>query len=158
MNVRAAFIAGVVAAVVSTVAQMTMWVAFTNAFPAILWRDTRFAAAIVLGSGALSDTSVLLIVTTATFIHFALSIVYALLLGIVIHRRVMHAALLIGTLSGAAIYVVNMYAFTAFFPWFVESRDAITLAAHIVFGATAAFVYRRLDGRLQPARLRDRNP
>ena len=40
----------------------------------------------------------------------------------------MPAALLAGGVLGAALFVVNMYGFTALFPWFVASRDGITLA------------------------------
>jgi len=149
MNVRAALVSGIAAGVVSTVAQVAMWVAFTDAFPAILWRDTRFAAAILIGTRALDRThGVLLIASAATLIHFALSVTYALLLGMAIHGRALPVAIAIGALSGAIIYFVNMYAFTAFFPWFVEARDPITLAAHFVFGATAAVVYRGLDRRV----------
>jgi hypothetical protein len=148
LNVRASVYAGIAAAVVSTVAQVAMWIAFTDAFPAILWRDTGMAAAILLGSGALADAfGTATIWIAATFVHFLLSIVYALLLGLVIHRRRMPAALLAGVLFGAALYVVNMHAFTLLYPWFEQARDPITLAAHAVFGLTAAFVYRRVDAR-----------
>ena len=158
MNVRAALVSGVAAGLVSTVAQVALWVTFTDAFPAILWRDTRFAAAILLGSRALeSAQDVLLIASAATLIHFVLSFAYALLLAMAIHRRAMPVAIAIGALLGAAVYVVNMHAFTAFFPWFVEARDPITLAAHLVFGVTAVVVYRGLDRRASPIRLRDRN-
>ena len=35
----------------------------------------------------------------------------------------------------------------AIFPWFAEVRDWITLAAHIVFGVTAAATYKALERR-----------
>ncbi|MGA8147390.1 MAG: hypothetical protein WB870_07435 [Gallionellaceae bacterium] len=35
---------------------------------------------------------------------------------------------------GVALYVVNLYGFTAIFPWFAQSRGWITLIAHGVFG------------------------
>ena len=54
----------------------------------------------------------------------------------------MHAALLAGGVLVLALFVVNMYGFTALFPWFAASRDGITLAAHIAFGVVAAGAYR----------------
>ena len=148
LNVRAGVYAGIAAAVVSTFAQVAMWIAFTDAFPAILWRDTRMAAAIVLGPGALAEAfGSATIWTAATVVHFLLSVVYALLLGFVIHRHAMPPALLAGVVFGSALYALNMHAFTLLYPWFVQARDPITLAAHAVFGLTAAFVYRRVDAR-----------
>jgi hypothetical protein len=41
-----------------------------------------------------------------------------------------------------ALYAINMYGFTAIFPWFAASRDKITLTAHIAFGVVAAGAYR----------------
>jgi len=151
MNLRAAVVAGIVAAVVSTFAQAAMWIVFTEAFPAILWRDTRFAAAIVLGRGALDGAwGTATIWIAATIVHFVLSTIYALLLSVAIRKLRIAMSLLAGGLFGAAIYLVNMHGFTALYPWFDESRDPITFAAHLVFGVTAALVYRRVDGRTQP--------
>ena len=53
-------------------------------------------------------------------------------------------AVLIGAGFGAGLYVVNLYGFTAVFPWFAEVRDWVTFAAHVVFGVTAAVTYRAL--------------
>lgn len=49
-----------------------------------------------------------------------------------------------------ALYAVNLYGFTALFPWFAQLRDWITIAAHLVFGVTAASVYRWLETRRKP--------
>lgn len=142
-QVRAAIVAGVVAGIVSTLAQGVMWVTLTDSFPAILWRDTRFAAAIVLGDAALSGgRSAAAVWIAATLIHFVLSIVYASLLGVAVRTRTLPVAFLIGGVFGVALYVVNMYGFTTVYPWFAEARDPITLGAHVVFGATAAIVFR----------------
>lgn len=74
--------AGLVAAVVSTLIQILLWPIFTDDFPAILYRDGRLTAAIVLGGNVLPppatfDAGIML---TATLIHFMLSITYAALL------------------------------------------------------------------------------
>ncbi len=150
VNLRAAVVAGTAAAVLSTLAQVAMWNVFTDAFPAILWRDTRFAAAIVLGRGALDGTSgTATIWIAAMLVHFVLSIVYAMLLGMAIRNLGIAMSSLAGGLFGAAIYIVNMHGFAKLYPWFEQSREPITFAAHLVFGVAAALVYRRVDARAQ---------
>lgn len=140
---RAAVVAGLVASVASTLAQIALWFALTDALPAVLWRDTRLAAAIVLGRDVLGssppDASIAIV---ATVVHVALSLVYGLALAAVIDRLGAAASLVAGIAFGAIVYAVNMYGFTAVFPWFVAARDAITAVAHLAFGASAAIAYR----------------
>jgi hypothetical protein len=98
----------------------------------------------VLPPPAKFDAHVMLV---ATFIHFALSIAYGLVLSALIFRLSTWLSLVIGATFGLVVYAVNMYGFTAFFPWFEATRDWITLTAHIVFGISAAAAYRLLSGR-----------
>lgn len=49
-----------------------------------------------------------------------------------------------GAAFGLCLYAVNMYGFTAVFPWFEGTRDGITVATHAAFGMVAAGVYRML--------------
>ncbi|HXF65665.1 MAG TPA: sodium:proline symporter [Burkholderiales bacterium] len=138
--------AGIVAGVVSTLAQIVLWASFTDAFPSALFRDARLAAAILMGQDVLPppasfDLSIMVI---AACVHFALSIVYAVMLALMIARAVMGISVMIGAGFGAVLYLVNLYGFTAIFPWFAEVRDWITLAAHVVFGVSAAATYRAL--------------
>ncbi len=87
------------------------------------------------------------IMLVAACIHFALSIAYGVVVAIMTSRTGTGTAISIGAGFGALLYVVNLYGFTAIFPWFVEVRDWITLAAHLVFGATAAATYKALARR-----------
>jgi len=146
---RAAVWAGVAAGVGSALAQVLLWLAFTDAFPHAVFRDARLTAAILLGQGVLPppstfDTVIMLI---SALIHLALSIVYGLALAWVLVRAAVGASLLIGALFGLALYAVNLYGFTVVFPWFAQVRDWITITAHLVFGITAAGVYRSLERR-----------
>ena len=139
----AALVAGTAAALVSTVAQILLWATLTDALPGILWRDARLAAAIFLGPAALSppasfDAQVLLV---ATVVHFGLSILYAVVLATIITPRSIRSALVVGALFGLALYAINLYGFTAIFPWFTVARGGITLAAHLVFGLSATATY-----------------
>ena len=149
VNATAAIYAGVVAGILATLAQVLLWALFTDAFPAIVFRDARFAAAIVMGRDVLPppatfDGAVMLV---ATLLHFALSIVYALVLSRLVARLRTPAALLAGAGFGLCLYAVNMHGFTRVFPWFERTRDWITIAAHLAFGMSAAGAYRALTYR-----------
>lgn len=144
VDVGAAAYAGVAAGILATGVQIALWAIFTDALPAIFFRDSRFAAAIVLGHDVLPppasfDGRIMLI---ATLVHFALSVTYGLILARFIAGLRTSASLLAGAAFGLGLYAVNMYGFTAAFPWFASSRDWITALTHIVFGTILAGVYR----------------
>lgn len=142
----AALWAGVAAAIFSTIAQILLWWVFWDELPTILYRDARFAAAIVMGEGVLPPPATLdwQVMFLATAIHLVLSLVYALLLACLIRPLALKAALIAGGLFGSTLFIVNMYGFVSIFPWFVETRDWITVTAHIVFGISASAVYKVL--------------
>jgi len=81
----------------------------------------------------------------ATGIHFILSIVYVIMLSQLIDRLKLKSSLIMGGLYGLALFTINMYGFVILFPWFVETRDWITVVAHIIFGVSAAGVYKALS-------------
>lgn len=141
-RLMAAVLAGIAAGTVATVAQMALW--WLTAVPALetLLRDARLTAAIVMGQGVLSTTPSWRwdILAVATLIHFALSIAYAAPPTLVVDRLRSGAALVAGAGYGTAIYGINLYGFTAFFPWFTVSRGGVTLLTHLVFGLVLAGV------------------
>lgn len=151
-------LAGIAAGVVSTVAQVALWLVFTDAFPEILFRDARLAAAIVLGRDVLPPPASfdMVVMLVSTVVHFALSIAYGLVLAAGLGALGFGAAALAGAAFGIALFVVNMYGFTNVFPWFAAARDPITVAAHVVFGVTAAVVYRALRAP-RPSRVREQS-
>ncbi len=146
---RAAIYSGVAAGVIATVAQILLWWAFGDVLPGILYRDARLAAAIVMGRGVLPPPASFdwVVMTAATLIHFVLSVVYGAVLAVLIARRGLPIALLAGAVYGLALFAVNMYVFTILFPWFIETRDWITLLTHAVFGVSAAGCYKMLTRR-----------
>jgi hypothetical protein len=144
VDAGAAIYAGIAAGILATALQIVLWAIFTDAIPAILYRDSRFAAAIVLGPGVLPppasfDPGIMMI---AAVVHFALAIAYALLLAWLIANLRMRTSLVVGAAFGLSVYALNMYGFTAVFPWFASSRDWITTLTHLVFGMVLAAVYR----------------
>lgn len=139
--------AGIIAGIVSTLIQVVLWLAFTDAFPAILYRDARLTAAMVLGTSVLPPPATFAagVVLAATLIHFLLSVVYAAVLALPARRLDAVPAFLAGAGFGIALYAVNLYGFTAIFPWFAQTRGWITLTAHVAFGLSALAVYRWPD-------------
>lgn len=133
-----ALAAGIGAGVIATVIQLVLWWLTAMPIPETLFRDARLTAAMVLGSGVLPPPSTAQwdILLVATLIHFALSFGYALAPSHLASRLRPGPALLAGAVYGLTIYVVNMYGFTALFPWFTVARDWVTLVTHIVFGVT----------------------
>ena len=128
---------------------MLLWALFTDTFPSVLFRDARLTAAMLMGRDVLHppatlDSSIMLV---AACIHFALSMAYGVMVAIMTSRTGTGTAISIGAGFGASLYVVNLYGFTAIFPWFAQVRDWITLVTHIVFGATAAATYKALQRR-----------
>ena len=141
---RSAVLAGIAAGVVATLVQIALWWAASEPLPAILFRDARLTAAIVIGRQALPppatfDWSIMLV---ATLVHFSLSIAYGLTLSAIISRLSTSLSLLVGAAFGLFLYAINMYGFTFAFPWFAAARDWITAATHVVFGVVAAAVYK----------------
>jgi hypothetical protein len=139
-------LAGVAAGILATLVQLLLWLAFTGDFPALLFRDVRLTAALLLGSSILPppatfDMTAMLV---ATLIHFVLSIAYAAMLTALTVRLGTMAALMAGVGFGLALYVVNLYGFTLVFPWFAQARGWIAVIAHIVFGLSAVLAYRSL--------------
>lgn len=147
--------AGIAAGIVSTLLQVLLWTSVIGDFPGALFRDARLAAAMLMGPEVLPppasfDARVMVV---ATLVHFALSLAYGLLLGFAIRRFAWWTSLLAGSGFGLLLYVVNLYGFTALFPWMAQVRTWDTLLAHLVFGLVAAAVYWRLR-RTAPARAR----
>lgn len=145
LNWRAAAWAGIAAGTAATVAEITLWLALPgNDMPFLFQRDARLAAAIVMGQDILTASAGWQVMLAATFVHFTLSIAYAFVLGCLVARLGTATALLTGIAYGLALYAINMHVFILLFPWFAADRDWITVAAHAVFGGTAAACYKAL--------------
>lgn len=139
---KAAAWAGLIAGLVFVAAEMLLvWVAMGMS----PWAPPRMIAAMLLGKDVLpppADFS-LGIVAVAVAIHLPLSVIYGLIVGWMVHRLEMGTALLAGAVFGlVAVYLVNFYLIApAFFPWFTEARNWVSIVAHIAFGMVAAGAY-----------------
>jgi hypothetical protein len=146
-RMRLIILAGIVAGTVATLAQLLLWWLNSVPLPDVLYRDTRLAAALVLPDGIIALDQLfqppdLEIWLAASFIHFALSILYAgIFVSLSRHLAFGSVWLLPAGLGfGLALYVINMYGFTHVAPWFIFVRDWITITAHAVFGLSLALV------------------
>lgn len=138
-------VAGIAAAIASTVVEVVAWLAFAVDPAGRIDRDIRFAAALVLGTRVLAPAEPVgaSILFAATGVHLALSLAYAAALSALITTCRGQRAIVMGAAFGVVLYLVNMHAMTRFFAWFAADRDAVTFAAHVVFGIVAAAVYQR---------------
>ena len=142
-RVAALLIAALAAATLSTVVQIVLWLAFTDAWPSILFRDARLAAAIVMGSSVVSPPATfdMAVMAIATMVHLVLSLFYTIFVVLLVDQRRMLLAVALGVAFGLGLYAVNMHVFTFIFPWFVQARGWITAIAHMTFGVVAAIAW-----------------
>jgi hypothetical protein len=116
------------------------------------WQISYQVAAIVLGPQVLQATSLSLgVVAVALATHYALGIVFGLVLAAIIagfHYESSATMLqLIGVVFGSLLYLLNFYAMAAFFPWIAELRGWATFIGHLVFGLTVVMTYMWLQRR-----------
>lgn len=141
---RAALWSGVVAGAVFLIVEMMMVMLLMGESP---WAPPRMIAAIALGKDVLPPPADFEpgIVMTAMLVHFALSVIYGLLAGWIMHRFNGTNILLIGGMFGLAIYFINFYVIApAVFPWFTGARNWISILAHLIYGLVLGATYASL--------------
>lgn len=143
---RAAAIAGFAAGVVFLFIEMVgLWLMGESP-----WGPPRMIAAIVLGPGVVSQAAPGAgIMLAALMIHFALSIVFGLILAVIMapfsFDSSVGMASLAGAVFGVAVYWIDFHGMIRVFPWFAEARGGLTFLAHVVFGLVAADAYLTLE-------------
>lgn len=105
----------------------------------------RYMGSLVLGQGVLMDTTNTTAVIVGVIVHYALSILFALLIAIVIHRWGLIVGILGGALLGLCIYLINYYTMTYFVNWMFAIDSPVMIIAHLIFGAVAGGVYETYD-------------
>ena len=140
----------VIAGVVFAVIEVVLAWAVKGQSP---WAPLHMIGAIGLGPDALTPmgTFDLKIIGVAVLIHFALAIVYGVILAFIIQRLGMTAAVVVGALYGLALYFINFYGFTRWFPWFADARDWVSILSHIVQSGLMAWLYKVMAHRATAA-------
>ncbi len=143
MDKRAATIAGLSAAVISLLLGMgALQFLHDNAMGL-----PRLLATIVLGRNALdpeltSSTNALI---AGVGVHLVLGLVFAFLISFTLHRWGFWVGLIGGALFGLALYAINTYSMSRFFPEFFYYRSWFMVALHVVFGALCGGIYESLE-------------
>lgn len=141
---RAAIQASIIAAIFFLLLNLIL----TNlTFGTNSWVFIRLLASPVLGEGILAPPATFdaLALVVALLTHFVLSLIFGLLIAYVIHRGGLITGIIGGMVLGLALYAINFYTMTAFFPWFFAMRSWIMVLAHVLFGALAGGVYEALE-------------
>lgn len=148
MDKRAATIAGLIAAVVSLgVGMGVLQYLHENALAL-----PRLIATIALGRDALSAD----VVTSGKAlgvgiaVHLVLGLLFAFVISFTLHRWGFWVGLIGGGLFGLALYAINTYTMSRFFPEFYYFRSWFMLGFHVLFGALCGGIYEALE--------RDRRP
>jgi hypothetical protein len=141
---RAAVIAGLIAGAIFLPLLMIGRAYLTGGS---IWIMPRYIAAIVLGTDVLPppptfDAGIFVV---ALLLHFALSLIFALVLAAIIHEWELVVGIVVGALFGVALYAINYYTFSRFFPWFYPARSWVDLLAHVIFGMVAGGAYEALE-------------
>ncbi|MDX1613564.1 MAG: hypothetical protein R3300_04590 [Candidatus Promineifilaceae bacterium] len=144
MDWQAAIWAGLVAGAAMLLILLIAYPVATGGKP---WTVFRFIAAILLGRSALIPPSAfnLLVMILGLTIHLVLSVFYATILALIIHRWGIIVGFLGGALFGAALFLINSFGFTTFFDWFYLLRTWPILLLHLFFGAAAGSIYEMLE-------------
>jgi hypothetical protein len=139
----AALWAGVVSGIVFLLANLLL-TGLTLGSP---WIVLRVLASIVLGSGVLPPPATfnLGIAVVALLVNTVLSILFAGIIALIIHRWGLIVGLLGGAILGLALYAINFYTFSLFFPWFFPFRSWMMVVSHLIFGAAAGGTYELLE-------------
>jgi hypothetical protein len=141
MTWRAVLIAGIVAGAVFLVVNVIATSLLYEIDPALM---LRYFASLVMGSEVLTQVGPTGLIV-GLLVHFVLSIVFALLIAIVVHRWGLLVGLIGGAVLGLAIYAINLYALTRFFEWFFAINSPALLLSHVLFGLVAGGVYELFD-------------
>jgi hypothetical protein len=82
------------------------------------------------------------LISAAMLLHFMLSLLTTLVLGIIIHRMVRPYALVAGLLYGAFLYSGNVVLFIVIQPELGLVNDTLMLVNYALYGAFAAWLYK----------------
>jgi hypothetical protein len=143
VDFRAVFWAGLVSGLVFLVVNMLLSLLFLGT----PWLFIRMVAALLLGQDVLPppasfDPAIFIV---ALVIHLLLSLVFTTILALMIHKWGLLVGIIGGAIFGLALYAINIYTFSFFFPWFFSLRSWIILLSHVFYGATAGGMYEALE-------------
>ena len=101
----------------------------------------------ILGKGVLPPPSGFHLTALVVSIISVLiiSLLFTLLVSYIIHRGGIITGIIAGALFGIALYFVNYYTFSMFFPWLYALNTPVTLLNHIILGILAGGLYETFE-------------
>ncbi len=106
-----------------------------------------YFASLVMGEAVLLEQSTLVLLV-GVLVHFVLSIVFALIIAIVVHRWGIWVGIIGGAILGLSLYSINLFTVTirlSWFPWFFTLNSGLLVLCHVLYGAVTGGVYEMLD-------------
>lgn len=120
------------------------------------WKTSHMIAPIILGPEILQSPSFTFnfsVVAVALATHYVVGILFGLVLAAIMAPLNLDSslpkALMTGAVFGSALYLLNFFVMSNWFPWLADLRGWATVAAHLVFGTVAAFLYWKLQRTAQ---------
>ncbi len=112
-----------------------------------IWVWIRLLASPLLGPDILAPPATFdaLALGAAVVVQLALSMIFAVVVAFVLHRWGLWVGIFGGALIGLAMYLINFYTLTYFFPWFFALGGWVMALSHVLFGAFAGGVYELLE-------------
>ena len=144
---RLDWLAWLASGVGSGLLSLLITVLLSNAYLGSPWFLVRVAASLVLGPDVIptSEAAGAEVIGTGILVHMGLSILYASLIALVIHRWGLLVGFFGGGLIGLALYFINLYALTLAVPWIFSLRSWIIMVGYVAYGALAGTIYELLD-------------
>lgn len=112
------------------------------------WMPSKLVAALVLGNTMLQPPPEYkaIIDASAVAVHFTLSLIFARILILLVHRHRLSYSVEEGAAYGLGIYLLVFHLLAPAFPWLAVGRGLPTMLAHAVYGVTVVLAYRKLAG------------
>jgi hypothetical protein len=111
------------------------------------WVAVRLIASVLMGTSVLPPPATFTPTSLAgcLAVHLPLSVGFACLLAFMLHRWGLIVGVVGGALFGLALYYINFYSLTFFFPWLYPMRSWMMMLSHVTFGILAGGLYEALE-------------
>jgi hypothetical protein len=112
-----------------------------------MWIIIRLFASIPIGESILAPPATfnILALLVSIVTNLILSMAFTILIAFILHQYGLLVGIIGGAFFGLAIYLVNFYSLSFFFPWFFALSSWPFVLTHILFGVTAGGVYELLE-------------
>jgi hypothetical protein len=119
----------------------------TSVYSGSPWFIFRLIASIVMGSGVVTPAAAFnpAIFFVSLIIHIPMSIIFACIIAIILHRWGMLVGIIGGAFFGLALYLIMFYVLSLIFPWFFYMKCWIMAISYVFFGAVAGGIYEALE-------------